>query len=119
MRYLTAERDDRDNAIQQILLANHPVFLRFQKLTRTGYRVFFTDEEELNKWLSARQWTRVPEIEYDEGSFREWSKEGLGYISLTEEIFEVDGRLRVYTEETWNDDWLHLNNYREAEESPF
>ena len=51
VKFLTEERRDNNDAIQHILLANHPVFQRFQELTKTAYRVFFTDEEELNKWL--------------------------------------------------------------------
>ena len=80
--------------------------------------MFFTNEEELNKWLEARRWDPIPEHNYDEDSVREWSKENSGYINLTEELFDEDGRLKVYTEDTWNDDWLQLNN-QAAEESPF
>ena len=54
VRFLTEERRDEDDAIQQVLLANHPVFHRLQQLTNTAYRVFFADEGELNQWLKTR-----------------------------------------------------------------
>ncbi len=109
VRFLTEERKDKDDAIQQILLANHPVFHRFQELTETGYRVFFTDEEELGHWLRARRWTPVEEASYDDGSYREWVKEGKRqYIRLTEAIFDEEGKLKVYTRDRWNDSWLQL-----------
>ena len=74
VRFLTEERNNKDDAIQHVLLANHPVFHRsFQELTKTPYRVFFADEEELNQWLKARKWTPVAKSAYDEGSDREWS----------------------------------------------
>ena len=125
VRFLTEERNDKDNAIQQILLANHPVFHRFQQLTETSYRVFFTDEEELNKWLSARRWRPANESAYDPASYREWVKSGSGsesgkYISLTEQIFDEDGKLKNYTGNTWKDSWLQLLDlHKEEVDSPF
>ncbi len=117
VRFLTEERRDKNDAIQQILLANHPVFHRFQELTKTPYRVFFTNEEELNQWLRARRWTPYDEEMYDEGSYREWGKEGQ-YIRLTEAIFDEDGRLKVYTEDRWSDSWLELVN-KSVEDLPW
>ena len=120
VRFLTEERKGTDDAIQQILIANHPVFRRFRELTKTPYRVFFYTENELNRWLNVRGWVPVTESEHDEDSYREWdAKEGspLGdpnsYIKLTEAIFEdEDGRLKVYTEDAWDDDWLNLRTYK-------
>ena len=116
VRFLTEERKGTDDAIQQILVANHPVFRRFRELTKTTYRVFFYNEDELNRWLKARGW--VPGMEsryYEEDSYREWhKKEGatLGkpnsYIKLTEAIFDEENRLKIYAEDAWNDDWLNL-----------
>ena len=71
VRFLTEERNNEDDAIQQVLLANHPVFHRFQELTKTPYRIFFSDEDELNRWLRARKWKMVPNPSYDDGSYRE------------------------------------------------
>ena len=114
VKFLTEERKDKDDAIQQILLANHPVFHRFQELTNTGFRVFFTDEVELDAWLRARGWNPIPEEAYDDDSYREWSSERTDqYICLMEPIFDEEGRLRVYTEDTWNDDWLELRDPQE------
>lgn len=119
VRFLTEERRDKDDAIRQILLANHPVFHRFQELTTTGYRVFFTNEYELNQWLKARRWNPIDEEMYDPGSYGEWIKSGTSqYIRLTEEIFDESGRLKVYVEDGWEDDWLQLVD-RESEGDPF
>ncbi len=120
VRFLTEERKDKDDAIQQILLANHPVFHQFQQLTKTGYRVFFTDEEELNRWLRARKWTPLPRDSYDEGSYREWSEEGSSrYIKLTEPIFDENGRLKVYTGDSWEDSWIQVIGSEIEDELPF
>ena len=120
--FLTEERKDKDEAIQQILLANHPIFHRFQELTETAYRIFFANEEELNRWLQARGWSPVIMEGYDEGSYREWqNRKKKKYITLTEEIFDEEGNLRVYTRDKWRDEWLMLLNYRgeENDDLPF
>ena len=107
--FLTEERKNKDDAIQHILLANHPVFNRFRKLTSTPYRIFFTNEEELNQWLREVGWNPVNEEIYDDGSYKEWAHRDLPeYIRLTEAIFDEDGKLRVYTEDMWIDSWLEL-----------
>ena len=120
MRFFIEERKDKDNAIQQILLANHPVFHRFQKLTQTGYRVFFTDEEELNQWLRARRWNPVAKTSYDENSYREWvNEEEAQYIVLTEEIFDDESKLKVYSGDRWKDSWLQRVDKKAVDELPF
>lgn len=107
VRFLREEHTDKDEAIKQILLANHPVFHRFQELTKTPYRVFFTNEEELNQWLQVRKWDPVPKETYYEDSIREWEKNGV-YIVLKETIFDQEGKLKIYTGDSWEDDWLEL-----------
>lgn len=107
VKFFSEEREDKDDVIQQILLASHPVFHRFQNLTEAPYRVYFTDEQELNRWLRARKWVPVKETSYDDGSYKEWLKRGTKeYIRLTESIFDDEGKLKVYTEDRWKDDWL-------------
>lgn len=102
VKFLTEERKDKDEAVQQILLASHPVFNQFQNLTKTTYRVFFTDEDELNQWLRTRRWEPVNKRHYDEGSYKEWFLEGTTqYIRLMEAIFDDDGKLKIYTGDTW------------------
>ena len=109
VRFLTEQRDDQDDYVQQVLLTNHPVFHRFQELTNTNYRVFFSDESELDVWLKARGWMPVSKDAYDHGSYREWYKDRTKeYIRLTEPIFSEDSKLKVYTEDKWNDSWLQM-----------
>jgi len=106
VKFLTQERDNKDAAIQEILLANHPAFARFAALTNTPYRVYFTNLKELNIWLRNRQWKPIPPDGHDDDSYYEWNKEGEGYIALKHDIFNEDGKLKVYTADEWDDDWL-------------
>ena len=108
VKFLTEERRNKDEAIQNILLANHPAFRQFAKLTDTTYRVFFSNRKELNDWLKARSYKKVSEHECDEGSVVEWMKKGEDYIVLKEDIFDEDGKLKPYSDGDWNDEWLEI-----------
>ena len=117
--FLTEERKGSSGAIQQILLADHSVFHRLRQLTKTSYRVFFTDEEELDNWLLARGWSRVRVEAYDEGSYREWLKSEAGeYLRLTEGIFDGDGNLKMYSRDRWQDEWLDLRELPHGSDPP-
>ncbi len=112
VRFLTVERKDEGDAIHQVLLPNHPVFHRLQDLTETPYRVFFASEGELNQWLKAQGWNPVGEGAYDDGSYREWIRTNTGeYIRLTQPLFDEESKLKVYTEDEWNDSWLQRLEY--------
>lgn len=105
--FLTKERKNKDNAIQNILLSNHPAFRAFAKITNTNYRVYFTNRNELNEWLNARGWTLISKDYLDDDSICEWSNRKIQkYIKLTREIFDKNNKLKIFTEDEWNDKWL-------------
>jgi hypothetical protein len=104
--YLTEERANKDDAIRNILLASHPVFRQFAELTDTPYRVFFTNQDELNAWLKTRGWTLIDPEHWDDGSYAEWGNPNKGYIKLTTDLFDDNGRLKVFTEDEWYPNWL-------------
>ena len=115
---LTKEGKSRDSDIEQILLTYHPMFHRLQVLTKTEYRVFFTDEEELGQWLQTLRWKPVPEEAYDHDSYREWiNKETSQYLKLTEAVFDDEHKLKAYSEDTWIDNWLQLLDLDEDDEA--
>ena len=119
--YLTEERKNKDDAIQSILLANHPAFRRFADLTKTHYRVFFSNQKEFAAWMRARGWESITE-NLDEDSVQEWSNHNeerfFGYLKITNNLFHEDGRLKVFTESEWNDAWVIFVE-RKASESSF
>lgn len=52
--FLTEEKRDKDNAINEILLSNHPAMEQIKNLLSIPYRVFFTTKDELHELLTAR-----------------------------------------------------------------
>lgn len=111
VKFLTEERRNKDEAIQNILLANHPAFRQLANLTGTKYRVFFSNEQELDAWLDARSYKRIAPNEWDEGSRAEWlNRKYEKYIALKNKIFDDNGRLKPYSDDEWNEDWLEKND---------
>lgn len=105
--FLTEERQSKDEAIQNILLANHPAFRRFAELTKTPYRVFFSNRRELEAWLRNRGWNPIDNNQWDPDSIEEWVHEKFeGYIKITIDLFDETGRLKVFSQTDWNDAWV-------------
>lgn len=109
VKFLTEERRNKDEAIKNILMSNHPAFRRFAELTNTTYRVFFTNKNELTTWLKARGWKEIPEEDFDKDSYREWlNKVNNKYIALKEDIFDDRNILKFYDENNWSDEWIQV-----------
>src|SRR5690606_34478915 len=66
VNFLTEERKNSDTAIKEILLSNHPVFMSLKEVTNTPYRIFFSNKEELEIWLKARQFSEKDVFDYDD-----------------------------------------------------
>ena len=119
--FLTEERRSQDRAIQDILLSNHPAFQKLRSLTGTPYRVFFTNHDELTAWLRARSYSAVSEEQWDDPKYEEWIKNN-DLLKILTDIFDEDGKLKVYTGEEWSEDWITKEHYLESvqeEELPF
>ncbi|MCR8659327.1 DUF4062 domain-containing protein [Paenibacillus endoradicis] len=112
VNFLTEERKNSDTAIKEILLSNHPVFQRLRDVTNTSYRIFFTNTEELEQWLKARQFAEKEFVEYDDfANFHEYKTESndyVYYLNIQRSIFDENDKLKVYTQSDWNDEWVQL-----------
>jgi hypothetical protein len=123
--YFTASGNDKDEAIQSILTINHPAFRRFAELTNTKYRVMFTDEDELRQWLESRGF----ELEEMQQIFGVSSNEltdyqykhnkNIGIKFLKENIFNAQGKLKIYSANEWNDEWVIKYDNTDENEIPF
>ena len=107
--FLTEDRKGTSEAINDILIVNHPAFPSFAKTVGARYRVFFTTVDELDRWLAGRSWTPSEDFEWDADSVREWSNpRQKGYLKLSKDIFDTEGRLKPMTAAEWNDSWVQI-----------
>lgn len=112
--FLTEERKDRDSAIQDILLSNHPAMEEIRQLLNVNYRVYFISKDELTEWLSARGYKIIDlDFLFGEDNYYEYtntdSRQKKRFtLKVKKEIFSEDGKLRVYTKSEWKDDFIEL-----------
>ncbi len=114
--YLTEEKQNSDEAIREILRANHPAFAQLRKLLAVPYRVFFTTRSELSQWLRAfRQYDPVSEIAWDGPEYEEWIKnipsKPSKLLKISRGVFDEQGNLAIYTAKQWDSAWISLTNY--------
>ncbi len=114
--FLTEERKDRDSAIQDILLSNHPAMEEMRQLLNVNYRVYFTSKDELTEWLSARSY-KINDLDFlfEEDNYFEYIKIDSRQkkkltLKVKKEIFNEDGKLKVYTKSEWKDDFIELTS---------
>lgn len=110
--FVTEDSEASDEVVKQILSANHPVFGRLKALTKTPYRLFFADRNEMTQWFKANRFVKVSKPALDADSVEEWLHLGRRiYIKFTKDIFDDDGQLRPFGKESWDDDWILREPY--------
>ncbi|CAM4117212.1 DUF4062 domain-containing protein [Cytophagaceae bacterium 50C-KIRBA] len=112
--FLTEERKDKDQAIHDILLSNHPAMEEMRQLLNVNYRVYFTTTDEMNEWLSARGY-KTPELNFlfgDENLYEytliDNRQKKQFTLKVKKEIFNSEGKLKVFTKDEWRNDYILL-----------
>jgi hypothetical protein len=125
--FLTEERKKGDQAIHDILLANHPLFIHLQKMLLVPYRVYFQNLDEMKIWLPQRSCDNFSD-EADDYYAWIWKRREneLKELKISKHLFEENGRLKVITPEEWKTDYVELNDLadytppaKEEEDIPF
>lgn len=102
--YLTKENMNKDQAIQSILMVNHPAFRTFAQATKTPYRIIFANWDEFNQWISTRG------LKYEEttnGHIIFVSKQNPDRgIRFPEFIFDENNNLKSYSLDDWDENWV-------------
>ncbi len=117
VNYLTEERKDKDQAIQDILLSNHPAIEQVQKLFTLQYRIFFATKDELSAFLKARGFSESFVFEPEE--YHEFlTKRGKTQFTfrINVSLFNSDGKLKVFTKSDWKEEYITLTNVEIKEE---
>ena len=120
--YLTEERRSGDQHVKEILLSYHPIFDEIRGKIAVPYRVFFTNKEELIAFLKARQYIKVNRSAWDEDTsetHEEWYKGGESghLLKIAFEVFDENGKLKVFTPDEWKSEWVIAREIQENEES--
>ncbi|MCQ4052990.1 DUF4062 domain-containing protein [Aeromonas sp. SG16] len=115
--YLIDEKSRGDQAVKDILLSNHPSFDIIKRTLDIPYRVFFQNKNELSQLVQARQFEEEDFLDnWSRKGFYSWKRRGSDiYLRVSSEIFDDDGKLKVYTPSEWKKEWVELDD----QEIPF
>lgn len=119
--FLTEEKRGSENAINEILLSNHPAMEQIKEQLKIPYRVFFVNKEEFHDLLKARGFKDC-NSDLPFGNDNHWSMEKTNSIhdlKYSEEIFNSDNKLKVYTKEEWNPKFITLTVTEITDDLPF
>lgn len=119
--FLTEEKRGSENAINEILLSNHPAMEQIKELLQIPYRVYFTNKEEFYDLIKARGYRLNIDI-FDFNQFEEWILEKNSKIFklvFDTDIFNADNKLKIFTKEEWNNDSIKLQIEDIDDDLPF
>ena len=115
VKFLTEERVNKDQAIKDILLSNHPAFHRLKEITKTPYRLFFSNHEEMSVWLAARGFRLLDKEFWTNENIEEWTdsrnKKKTIYLCIDLDIFDEQRNLKIITADHWDDDWISRKEF--------
>ncbi len=104
----------KEQALDSIIIQNHPLFPSLKRLLRIVYRVFFTSAQEMEQWLKgSRSLSVVDKAHWDDPTVREYVHERTfgaykedWILKISDEIFDDFGNLRPMLPGDWNDNWV-------------
>lgn len=116
--FLTEEKKDKDNAINEILLSGHPAMLQIKSLLGIPFRVYFTTKDELDELLNAYGYTEInSEADFDLHYSKSESNQEFEIV-INFGVF-VDNKLKVYTREEWDETMITLTITDDDDDLPF
>jgi hypothetical protein len=108
----------KQSSIDDILRFNHPAFSAIKKALKIPFRVVFVDLRELQALLRARQF--IEDKNPIHSDVYEWDNhEQRDCLQVNKCIFELDGRLKIFTPQDWDDTWIRVYDPYGKEEIPF
>jgi DNA-binding XRE family transcriptional regulator len=121
--FLTEEKRGSENAINEILLSNHPAMEQIKELLKIPYRVFFINKDEFIDLIKARGF-RESNDDFSFDNRETWlmeKKSQIHELTYSDEIFNSDSKLKVYTKEEWNPEFITLTitKIEEVDDLPF
>lgn len=128
VKFLTEEKSNSNQAIQEILFSNHPIFDSIKSATKNKYRIYFTNINEFEEWLdAARGYKRVNDEFSDYAGYYEWTrsyqrlkgKTEQHYLWVKQSLFDDNGNLISFTKSDWDESWVKIERREINEKPPF
>jgi hypothetical protein len=112
----------KEQALDSIIIQNHPLFSVLKRKLNIPYRVFFTNTQEMAQWLKgARQMNPVDEDNWDDKWVREYvherdrrSGKEEWLLKIPNNLFDDFGNLKPMLPGDWDDKRVKYVKYSEV-----
>lgn len=108
--------EDKDSAINDLLLSNHPVFDQIRDLLKVPHRVYFINYREFTDFVKTCGFHEKEHGKfrnYDEARDKVWERKKDGCVTSTltvqNNVFAKNGKLNIYREREWYSSWVSLS----------
>lgn len=128
----SGDSDDKNRMMDEILIQNHPLFSAMRKLLRVRYRLFFTNEHEMDEWLryarAGKKLVSSPKLwdEEDRDDFTVYNvsmgKDTHYIFQVSKSLFDENKSLKPMLPGDWDDSLIslvELNTPGDDDEIPF
>jgi len=110
VNFLKEDKQDKDEALKNILMANHPAFRRVASILEVPFRTYFSNFAELDALLQYFGWTEMDSQRVHEGMYNWCDRECDNLILCPFNLFDDQGNLRIFAGE-WSDDLIRYETY--------
>jgi hypothetical protein len=124
VKYLSEVKTQGDQTIHEIIFNNHPIFQTLKDKLRNGYRVYFTNKEELDSWLKAKGFNEVPDFMETEDGYYEWNSEVklkngpmVRNLFVHKNLFDDEGSLKTLSPTRWDTTWVKVETLPKKDDS--
>jgi hypothetical protein len=109
--FLTDEKRGTDNAINEILLSNHPAMEQLKNQINVPFRVFFTNQEELENLLKYRGFkSSNSNLPFGDQIWEMYHSDSVYRIIFSENLFNSESKLKVFTKDEWDPNLLRFES---------
>lgn len=132
VKFLTQERTEKDNAINEILMSNHPALEEIQQKLGITHRVYYTNYKELDTLLKSKGFKPdIVQIDIDEDGdpivdeknhYWNLSRRNKYYLlRVSNEIFNEEDKLKIFRKEDWDNNFIEMtiDDIEEVDDLPF
>ncbi|MFT8420534.1 MAG: DUF4062 domain-containing protein [Gluconacetobacter sp.] len=107
------DSDDKQRLMDEILIQNHPLFSAMRRVLRVRYRLFFTNQTEMEDWLKNARSARPVKVGWDDGHIVRYElsigKDNNYNLDVSLSLFDENKNLKPMLPGDWEDDFLKLN----------
>ena len=100
--YLKQENQEKGEEINKIIMFNHPLIGKLKDILKINYYFYIEGEQDLANLLTTYGFKK------DGDNWKKTFSNGIGIIKISDELFS-DGKLRYFTQNEWNDNYMSFN----------